>query len=235
MTPHRIAEGVWLLRGGYPGRRFVNVYLIEDEDGVTIFDCGIRQMALSIRAAAKQFGGAGRIVLGHAHADHRGAAALMGLPVLCHPLEQPDVEGDGGQHYFTHEGMIAPQRILLHRLLKSWDAGPVPVSGLVREGDPVGDFRVVEVPGHSPGQIALYREHDGVALTSDCFYTVDIRTFRYTRARVTHEGVNLDTDQARRSIRKLADLQPSAAWPGHAGPVKGNVRSELIRAATRKT
>jgi len=42
---------------------------------------------------------------------------------------------------------------------------------------------------------------------------------------------NFDTDKARASIRKLAALEPAAAWPGHAKPVTGDVRSQLERAA----
>ena len=42
---------------------------------------------------------------------------------------------------------------------------------------------------------------------------------------------NFDTEQARESIRKLAALEPAAAWPGHAKPATGDVRSQLQRAA----
>lgn len=222
---------MWRVRGGFPGRRFVNVYLIQDGDGVTIFDCGIRSMAPDIAAAAEHLGGAKRIVLGHAHADHRGAAALLDLPVLCHRLERADAEGDAGEHYFTHAGMLPHERALLRRLLARWDAGPVPIADVLEDGDQVAGFHVVHIPGHAPGQIALIRDSDGVALTSDCFYTLDIRTFRYVPARATHPGVTQDTEEMRRSIRKLAELRPSVAWPGHAQPVTGDVHAQLIRAA----
>jgi hypothetical protein len=32
-------------------------------------------------------------------------------------------------------------------------------------------------------------------------------------------------------MRKLAALEPAAAWPGHAKPLTGDVRSQLERAA----
>ena len=41
------------------------------------------------------------------------------------------------------------------------------IDGTVEEGEDVSGFRVVHLPGHAPGQIALFRERDGVALTSD--------------------------------------------------------------------
>jgi predicted ester cyclase len=38
--PEQVADGVWVLRGGFP-LRTMNVYLIEDDGGVTVFDAGI--------------------------------------------------------------------------------------------------------------------------------------------------------------------------------------------------
>jgi glyoxylase-like metal-dependent hydrolase (beta-lactamase superfamily II) len=90
---------------------------------------------------------------------------------------------------------------------------------------------VVHIPGHAPGQIALFRESDRLALSTDCFYTLNIGTGRHIAPKVPAEGTNLDTGQARASIRKLAALEPAAAWPGHAGPLTGDVRAQLERAA----
>ena len=88
--PERIAEGVWLVRGGFP--KTMNVYLIEDGDGVTVFDCGISDMAAPLAAAGARLGGIKRIVLGHADADHRGAAPALHAPVYCHPAEREAAE-----------------------------------------------------------------------------------------------------------------------------------------------
>jgi glyoxylase-like metal-dependent hydrolase (beta-lactamase superfamily II) len=101
----------------------------------------------------------------------------------------------------------------------------------VAEGDDVAGFEVVLIPGHAPGMIALWRAADRLALTSDCFYTLDPQTGRHGPPRLPHHGFNLDTEQARTSIRKLAALEPAAAWPGHASPVTGDVRAQLERAA----
>ena len=66
---------------------------------------------------------------------------------------------------------------------------------------------------------------------ADCFYTLDPRTSRHGAPRVPLDGFNYDTEQARASIRKIAALEPSAAWPGHADAVTGDVRAQLERAA----
>ncbi len=225
-----IAEGVWVLQG-QPGRS--NVYLIEDEGGVTLFDAGIRPMKRAVASAGAKLGGIRRVVLGHGHTDHRGVAGALGVPVLCHPDEVEDAQGSGGFRYWPADlaglpPLARPVHRLLHRYV--WDGGPVEISDTVTEGDEVAGFRVVHLPGHSPGMIALWRESDRLALSSDCFDTVDAWG-RDCEPRVPDPVYNFDTDQARASMRKLAALEPAAAWPGHAKPLTGDVRSQLERAA----
>jgi steroid delta-isomerase-like uncharacterized protein len=226
----RVADGVWLVRGGFP-MKTMNVYLIEDEGGVTVFDAGIRSMVPALAAAAAGLGGIRRVVLGHAHADHRGAAPGLGAPVYCHPADRADAEADGGEHYFEFSKLSWFARPVFPHLLRAWDGGPVAIEGTVEEGEEVAGFRVVHLPGHAPGLIGLWREADRVALTSDCFYTLDPQTGRKGGPRVPHGAFNQDTEQARASMRKLAEMEPAAAWPGHADPVVGDVRSALEHAA----
>lgn len=229
--PEEIADGVWIVRGGVPRKGF-NVYFVRDGDGVLMFDAGIRAMTNALGAAGTQLGGITRIVLGHSHADHRGAAAgLRGIPIYVHPDELADAQGDGGAHYMDVSKVARPARWLYPSLLRSWDGGPLEVAGTVSEGDDVAGFRVVHIPGHAPGMIALWREADRLALVSDGFYTVDAERFTPGPPRVAHSAFNLDTEQARASVRKLAALEPAAAWPGHAEPLTGDVRAQLERAA----
>jgi glyoxylase-like metal-dependent hydrolase (beta-lactamase superfamily II) len=101
----------------------------------------------------------------------------------------------------------------------------------VSAGDTVAGFRVVELPGHAPGLIGLFRDSDRLALVSDCIYTVDPETGRNRPASVPHVAFNQDTDQARASIRALAALDPRVVWAGHAEPVTGDVAAALTRAA----
>lgn len=228
-----IAEGVWVVQG-QPAR--CNVYLIEDEGGVTLFDAGARTMTRALARAGAKLGGIRRIVLGHGHTDHRGAAPGLGAPVYCHPAEVQDAEGSGGFRYWPEglSGLPFPHRQvqrLMHRY--AWDGGPVQIAGTVSEGDEVAGFSVVEIPGHAPGQIALWRESDRLALSSDCFYTLDIWG-RDSEAHLPFPVYNFDTEQARASMLKLAALEPAAAWPGHAKAITGDVRSQLERAAAQQ-
>ena len=93
-----VAEGVWVVQG-QPAR--CNVYLLEDDGGVTLFDAGARTMTRAVAAAGRELGGIRRVVLGHGHTDHRGTAPALGVPVLCHPAEVEDAEGSGGFRYWA--------------------------------------------------------------------------------------------------------------------------------------
>jgi glyoxylase-like metal-dependent hydrolase (beta-lactamase superfamily II)/predicted ester cyclase len=226
-----VAEGVWVVQG-QPGR--CNVFLIEDEGGVTLYDAGARTMTRAVASAAAKLGGVKRIVLGHGHTDHRGVAPALNAPVLCHPDEVQDAEGSGGFRYWPDglAGLPTPQR-QIHRVLHryAWDGGPVKIAGTVSEGDEVAGFRVIDLPGHAPGLIGLWRESDRLALVSDCFYTLDTWG-RSCDPHIPEALYNYDTNQARASLRKLAALEPAAAWPGHAKPVTGiDVRQRLELAA----
>jgi glyoxylase-like metal-dependent hydrolase (beta-lactamase superfamily II)/predicted ester cyclase len=225
-----IADGVWVVRGGFP-RRVMNVYFVRDGDGVVLFDAGVKSMTPALAQIGAQLGGITRVVLGHSHPDHRGAASGLGTPVWCHADERADTEGDGGVHYFDLTQLDAHGKLLLRRLLPVWDGGPVPVAGTVGEGDDVAGFRVLHLPGHAPGLIGLWRESDRLALVSDCFYTLDPQTGMPGHPRVPHRAFNQDTEQARASMRKLAALAPATAWCGHADPLRGDVAGQLEHAA----
>jgi glyoxylase-like metal-dependent hydrolase (beta-lactamase superfamily II) len=227
-----IAPRVWLLRGGLA--RNMNAYLIEDGDGVVVYDTGEKGMAPAIAAAAERMGGLRRVVLGHADTDHRGAAPALSrlAPVACHPDAVAEAQGSGGRSYWDM-GRLPPAVRLLHRFLHRfvWDGGPVRISGTVEPGEEVAGFEVIDLSGHAPGLIGLWRASDRVALVSDCVYLTSM-TGRRVPAQVPEEAYNLDTERARESIRRLAALNPRVVGVGHLGPMTGSgVRGELERAA----
>jgi glyoxylase-like metal-dependent hydrolase (beta-lactamase superfamily II) len=232
-APEQVADGVWLLRGGL--LRTMNVYLVRDDErgGVLVFDAGEKGMAASIVAAAIPHGGISRVVLGHGDTDHRGAAPALRAyaDVLCHPDAVEQAQGSGGRDYWRPEALPLDVRLLhgfSHRFV--WDGGPVRVDGTVRERDRLAGFEVIDLPGHAPGLIGLWRERDRVALVSDCFYMTDMHG-RPQPPTIPLDAYNLDTAQARSSIRKLADLRPAIACPGHLGPLTGTDVVEQLEAA----
>ena len=105
------------------------------------------------------------------------------------------------------------------------------IAGTVQEGDEVAGFRVIELPGHAPGLIGLFRDSDG----SPLYRTASTRwTLRpdQGRSRVPLPAFTMDSEQARASIRKLAGMPPSLVWPGTPHPVRGDVVAQLEHAAS---
>lgn len=233
----KVADGVWLLRGDVGNK--MNIYFLEDGDGVVQFEAGSKAMVKKARAAVEKLGGLKRVVLGHAHADHRGTAPSMGAPVFCHPAEVADAESDGWDWpYLELSELPVPPRWLYPMLLRSWDGGPVEISGTVSEGDKVAGFEVVDFPGHAPGQIGLWRESDRLVLSTDVVYLIDSlkmgRELPKGEASIPHPAWNWNHAKAKESARKLAALEPRILAAGHAAPLRGdNLRAALERAAEK--
>lgn len=219
----QVAEGVWRHAGDL--KQGMNIYLLAEQDGtVTLFDAGTAGMAAGVRAAAEEIGPIGRIVLGHAHADHRGVAPALGVPVLCHEDERADAEGDGGLHYFSLDRIpFRLPRAVYPKLLAHWDGGPVRIAETLAEGDEICGFTVKHFPGHAPGLIGLWRERDRLAIVSDTVYFVDSLKFKPVDwANVPNRAFNQDTVAAATSLRKLAALEPAVVAAGHAEPLEGD-------------
>lgn len=237
MALEKIAEGVWLLRGDFRGE--MNVYFLEDGDGVVQFDAGTKAMRKKARAAAAELGGVKRVVLGHAHADHRGTAPYMDAPVLCHPDEKIDAESAASlAPYFDLSQLpVRWVRWIYPFLLRHWDGGPVRIADSVIEGDEVAGFQVLHFPGHAPGLIGLWRESDRVALVSDVIYLVDsgrLKSLPPGEASVPHPAWAWDHSRSKESVRRLAALEPRLVGAGHGAPLRGeNLRETLEQAAEK--
>jgi len=231
-----IAPGVWRHAGDI--KHGMNVYLLVEDDGVTVFDGGTAAMTGGVREAAERLGPIKRLLLGHGHADHRGIAPALGAPVVCHPDERADVEGDGGFHYFKLDQIpYRFPRTVYPSLLRHWDGGPAKVADTVSEGEEIAGFVVKHFPGHAPGLIGLWRESDRVALVSDTTYFVDSLKFKPVDwANVPNRVFNQDHDQAIESLRKLAALEPRIVAAGHSEPMTAEpaeMRMLLEQAANR--
>jgi hydroxyacylglutathione hydrolase len=233
----KVANGVWLLRGDIG--KSMNIYFLEGGDGVVQFDAGTKAMVKKAGAAAAQLGGLKRVVLGHAHADHRGTAPSMGAPVFCHPDEVADAENDAAiaPYMDLSKLPVAPVRWIYPLLLRRWDGGAVKIDGTVAEGDEVAGFRVIHFPGHAPGLIGLWRESDRLAIVSDVVYFVDsarLKALPKGDASVPHPAWAWDHAKAKESVRKLAALEPRVVCSGHEEPLRGdNLRATLERAAEK--
>jgi hydroxyacylglutathione hydrolase len=232
----KVADGVWLLRGDIRGG--MNIYFLEDGDGVVQFDAGTEPMVKAVRTVSERLGPIKRIVLGHSHTDHRGTAPRVEAPVFCHPDEVTYAERDEWPDYWDMSQLpVAWVRRIYPALHRRWDGGAVRIAGTVSEGDEVAGFRVHHFPGHAPGQVGLFRESDRLAVVTDTVYLVDstrLKELPEGEASVPHPVWNWDHQAAKESVRKLAALEPAKVCAGHALPFEGpGVSDALARAAEK--
>jgi hydroxyacylglutathione hydrolase len=202
-----LAAGVWRLKQ-IPAPS-VNVYLAED----VLIDAGTRWDRGRIFAELE-----GReislLALTHVHPDHQGVAKdvceARGVPLACHA---DDVDAMEGRRPVQESAESSP----VNRLIKAvWQGPPHPVGRVLHEGDEVAGFRVVHAPGHARGEVIFFRDSDRVAICGDV-----IRNMSYATGlpgiKEPPELFTYDPAENRRSIRKLAALNPSLILPGH-GP-----------------
>ena len=233
-----VADGVWLLAGDI--KKAMNIYFIEGPDGEIVqFDSATSSMTKRNRRVIEEFGGIDRVVLGHAHADHRGTAPGLGVPVYCHPDEVADAKSPASiaPYMNLRELEFAPVRWIYPFLLRRWDGGPVEIAGTVEEGDGIAGFEVIHFPGHAPGLIGLWRESDRVAVVSDVVYFVDsprLKPLPEGEASVPHPAWAWDHRRAKESLRKLAALKPKVVAAGHEHPLRGEDLSDILLRAADK-
>ncbi len=203
----QLAPGVWRLHES-PGP-FTNCYLVGD----VLVDTGRRWDRKRIFAQL-----AGRplslVALTHVHPDHQGCAhelcATRNLPLACHADDVAAMEGRGPMNHGAADNFVAR---LATRL---WAGPPHPVARVLREGDEVAGFRVIHAPGHAPGEVIFFRDSDRVALCGDVIRNMSFLTTR-PGLKEPPTLITYDPAENRRSIRKLAALQPALILPGH-GP-----------------
>lgn len=169
------------------------------------------------------------IFISHFHYDHVGAAEELreryGAKVLCHPLERPIVEDP---LFVTTRPNVTRFGLTPAELLEDFNLGPgetlalsdpliiekywsfpVTVDAEVAGGDilEVGSLRleVIDIPGHSPGQIGLWNP------ATRSFYSGDLSNFPSPLGPYPIG----DAQKHRDSIERVRALRPKYFWEGH--------------------
>lgn len=200
-----LAPEVWRLRE--VPRPLINVYLAGD----VLIDAGRRWDRKRI---FKELEGReiSMVALTHVHPDHQGCAKAVcearGVPLACHADDVDAMEGRRPVAATSNPGAKFFARM--------WEGPPHKVDRVLHEGDEVAGFRVVHAPGHAPGEVIFFRDSDRVAICGDVVRNLTYLTTR-TKLLEPPEELTPDPVENRRSIRKLAELNPSLILPGH-GP-----------------
>ncbi len=205
MKIHKVAPD--LLRLSLVGPDLVNAYLA----GGVLIDAGGPFASRKILSALK-----GQTVtahsLTHAHFDHqggsRGVCESLDIPLWCGAVDHEAMEsGDLARILPNPNGILA-------KLLQGLSGPGHPVARVLKEGDDVGGFTVVETPGHTPGHLAYWREADGVLIIGDVLFHKNPVTLRVGLSE-PFRWATVDPEANRDSARKLAALKPNIVCFGH--------------------
>ena len=165
------------------------------------------------------------VALTHVHPDHQGCAkAVCEAPACRSPATRTTSTRwrAGGRSAATANP--APS------CSPAVEGPPHKVDRVLREGDEVAGFRVVHAPGHARGEVIFFRDSDRVAICGDVIRNISYLTLR-TRLAEPPDDLTPDPAENRRSIRKLADLNPSLILPGHGPAVTDIAAFERFAAA----
>ncbi|HEV7302521.1 MAG TPA: MBL fold metallo-hydrolase [Tepidisphaeraceae bacterium] len=226
-TPN-VAPGVHRIEDSY-----VNWYIVEEDEGLTIVDAGLPASWDSLQMALTQLGRSlsdiKAIVLTHAHFDHVGfaerARTKLGIPVYAHEEERPitkhplSYEHEKSRLYYAWRpacsaamasfvwwGMLSSEPIKSINAYKDGDTLSVP-----------GRPQVVFSPGHTIGHSALFLSDRNVLFAGDAFVLLDPYTGR-TGPRVVARGATAHSDQAKHSLNRLRATDAQIVLTGHGQP-----------------
>ncbi len=216
--------------------------------GWLLIDAGVPGTAGLIEGAARErFGEGSRpaaIILTHGHFDHIGAlehlAQQWDAPVFAHPLEKPYL--DGSASYPPPDPSVGGG--LMSLLSPLFPRSPIDVSSrlqMLPEDNSVPfmpGWKWIHVPGHTPGQVALWRESDRIIVAADAFITTRQESaYAVATQKPEMHGppayFTQDWQAARESVRKLAALQPELAVTGHGPAMKGEVMLQALQVLAR--
>ena len=194
--------------------RFVNAFLVREEDGFTLVDTTVGGAADELIAAARDAGGEiRRIALTHGHGDHVGSLdalkATLGdsVEVL---MPQLDARIHAGEHVV--DGKPAG----------SWPKLKTTPDVRLTGGEHVGSLEVIPTPGHTPGHVSFLDTRDRSIIVGDVFTSIgglQVTNHFHLRFPLAYMAT-WDKGKDLESAKKLRDLQPAMLVVGHGGPVR---------------
>ncbi len=225
-----IIDGVHVIDLG-----MVRAYLYQEAGRLTLIDTGL---ATNAGAIVEVIEGLGRkttdlrqIVVTHYHVDHIGSLAELaersGAQVMVHALDAPVVRGEQPEEETILSELEKPYAEEIRKQLVL--ARPCAVDRELADGDEIdvdGGVRVVHVPGHTRGSIAVFAPERRALFVGDA-------AARMPDGRLIVGVFNVDPEQTRASFRRLAELDFDAAFFGHGAPMDKDASLAFRRVAAK--
>ena len=209
---------------------FVNAYLVEEDDGLTLIDTALPRSEKAILAAAERLGRPiVRIVLTHAHQDHIGS-----LDALDAALPDAEVLISARDARLLAKDMTLDPGEEQGKLRGSYPGAATRPTRTIAPGERVGSLEVIAAPGHTPGQLAFLDTRDRTLYCADAFATLGgvattaKRSWRFPlpASATWHHPTALATAAA------LRELGPARLAPGH-GKVVEAPGAAMLKAIAR--
>jgi glyoxylase-like metal-dependent hydrolase (beta-lactamase superfamily II) len=216
------------------GSDYVNCYLVEDAADVTVIDAGLpghlRELEAELTQMGRSLDDIRGVVLTHGDTDHIGFAERLrqqrGVAVHVHELDAARARGEVKKPN-SGWGPIKV-RPLLGFLWYSARRGGLrtrPVAEVVTFAhsatlDLPGSPRIIHLPGHTPGSVAVHVPAVGAVFVGDAMTTRDVLTGeRGPRP----APFTLQPQEATASIARLEDVDATWVLPGHGPPWDGGI------------
>jgi glyoxylase-like metal-dependent hydrolase (beta-lactamase superfamily II) len=206
--------------------RFVNAFLVREDDGFTLVDTTVARSGDALIEAAQEAGAPiRRIAVTHGHGDHVGSLDELRGRLNGHvQVAMPELDAR----------INAGENVVDDKLPGSWPELETKPDVLLEPGDRVGSLEVIEASGHTPGHVALLDTRDRTLIAGDVLTTLGgvAVSSHFTLPFPIASMATWDKELNLESARRLRALEPQLLATGH-GPVLRDPGKATVRAIER--